>query len=61
MSHAATPHAETDEARLTISEIGSYQGAFGENSSDGNRFGNRVLNYTHFHQSGVCLQRARLN
>jgi nucleotide-binding universal stress UspA family protein len=32
-----------------------------ENSGDGNRFGNRVLNHTLFRQSGVCLRRARLN
>ena len=41
--------------------LGTYQGGFHENSGDGNRFGNRVLNHTHFRQSGVCLRRPRLN
>jgi hypothetical protein len=54
-----TPRDINPNKRLTL--IGAYQGAFHENSGDGNRFGNRVLNHTHFRQSGVCLRRPRLN
>ena len=37
----------------------SIKGAFDENGGDGNRFGDRVLNHTHFRQSGVCVRRPR--